>query len=215
MNITKLQALVESGELIDITNDGRDKLFKNRVGFRYNKIVVEQLHKVVKHNQTGTVKVFWLCKCDCGNSCIKVNDSLNRKGLLGTCSHSCPLRNTRPRTPETYFDGCISSTRARYRNDATKRGYDFDLSKEEFKQLVLDPCFLCGKKETQYVSYRKTGSVFRFNGIDRLDNTEGYNVKNCLPCCKRCNTLKNGITPDMVKILYNLMVERGLIKNDK
>jgi hypothetical protein len=208
-----LEKLISNGELEDITHCKRDSSFKNRIGFRYNHLTVVSLYKIVRFkNNNQRVKVFWECKCDCGNtSTIKVNDSLNRKGLLGTCGQKCPLKKSRPKTPETYYDGVISSVRARYRNEALKRNYEFNLSKEEFKKIVELPCYLCKKEKTQYITYRKTNHTFYFNGIDRLDNSKGYTVENCLPCCKHCNTLKNGISPEMIKILYNLMVQRNLI----
>lgn len=31
----------------------------------------------------------------------------------------------------------------------------------------------------------------RVNGIDRVDNTQGYTLANAVPCCKRCNQLKS------------------------
>jgi hypothetical protein len=34
------------------------------------------------------------------------------------------------------------------------------------------------------------------NGIDRVDNTKGYSVDNCVPCCRRCNVAKADMTPD-------------------
>jgi hypothetical protein len=30
-----------------------------------------------------------------------------------------------------------------------------------------------------------------FNGIDRVDNTKGYTLENCVPCCTRCNLAKH------------------------
>lgn len=29
------------------------------------------------------------------------------------------------------------------------------------------------------------------NGIDRLDSNIGYNIENCVTCCKQCNIMKN------------------------
>lgn len=29
-----------------------------------------------------------------------------------------------------------------------------------------------------------------YNGIDRIDNSKGYNLDNCVTCCTQCNTAK-------------------------
>jgi hypothetical protein len=34
------------------------------------------------------------------------------------------------------------------------------------------------------------GGVYLFNGIDRLDNAEGYTKENCVPCCAEVNFAK-------------------------
>lgn len=210
MTKEKLLKLIENKEVEDLTFYPRDIKFNDRIGKRYNKLLVLSLFKVIKY-PTERVKVFWNCICDCGNETIKATDSLNRKGLLGTCSPSCVLKPTRPRTPETYFDGCLNSARARYRADASKRNYRFDLTKNQFKHLVLQPCFFCGESNTQHLTHKLSKTVFKFGGIDRIDNSIGYTVENCIPCCKVCNTLKNGITPGMVQKLYRLMVKKGMI----
>ena len=37
---------------------------------------------------------------------------------------------------------------------------------------------------------------YTYNGIDRKDNNLGYEKANCVPCCKRCNQMKNDMTMD-------------------
>ena len=72
----------------------------------------------------------------------------------------------------------------RYRDikhSANQRGHEFTLTKEEFIWLMKWSCFWCGDKPT---------------GIDRLENTEGYTMKNSVPSCKRCNVAKNDMSKD-------------------
>jgi hypothetical protein len=64
---------------------------------------------------------------------------------------------------------------------ARNRGYDFDLSREDFLWLMNWECFWCGDEPT---------------GVDRLENKVGYNVDNCVSSCKRCNVAKNDMTKD-------------------
>ena len=37
---------------------------------------------------------------------------------------------------------------------------------------------------------------FKYNGIDRKDNTIGYTTENCVSCCKICNNSKNTLAED-------------------
>jgi len=58
-----------------------------------------------------------------------------------------------------------------------KRGLSFSLILEEFEALVFQPCFFC--KEDQEP-----------RGIDRWDNSLGYEKQNCVSCCFICNFAK-------------------------
>ncbi|MDX1373681.1 MAG: HNH endonuclease, partial [Nitrososphaeraceae archaeon] len=68
-----------------------------------------------------------------------------------------------------------------YKRNAENRGYTFELSTDTFQRLIHSDCVYCGKKPIQ-----KFGEL-DYNGIDRINNNEGYNIDNCLACCKICN----------------------------
>lgn len=59
---------------------------------------------------------------------------------------------------------------------AKTRGLSFDLTFDEFKTLRKNPCHYCGGALPE-----TTG------GLDRIDNSIGYEHGNVLPCCKDCN----------------------------
>jgi ribosomal protein L34E len=67
-----------------------------------------------------------------------------------------------------------------YYMSAHKRSYAFELTLDEFSSLVGQPCYHC--------NYFKEGEA---NGIDRVDNSKGYSISNCLPCCEMCNRMKH------------------------
>jgi hypothetical protein len=56
------------------------------------------------------------------------------------------------------------------------------LSLEDFANLVVKPCFYCGRLPSDL------GKVF--HGIDRVASDMDYTVDNCVPCCSQCNMLK-------------------------
>jgi len=71
-----------------------------------------------------------------------------------------------------------------YVKGAKKRGISFSLSKSLFQELIMKSCFYC--------DYYKESEV---NGIDRLNNQEGYIEENVVPCCETCNVLKGSQHP--------------------
>ncbi len=83
-----------------------------------------------------------------------------------------------------------------YKNDAARRGFEFEISFEEFK--------LYWKKKCEYCN-----SEIETIGLDRVDNNAGYKIENIKSCCKVCNYMKrehsfDEWTEHMIKILsYN------------
>lgn len=66
----------------------------------------------------------------------------------------------------------------------TKKGIEMRLTKEEYDNIKLLPCYLCGIKS----------SSFHKNGIDRIDSSiKEYNPHNSRSCCYHCNLMKNNL----------------------
>lgn len=78
-------------------------------------------------------------------------------------------------TPKRRFDT--------YKGMAKQRGHLFELTYSEFLVFWQKPCSYCGDS-------------IKTIGIDRLDNTVGYTVENCVPCCETCNKMKRMQTKD-------------------
>lgn len=77
-----------------------------------------------------------------------------------------------------------------YRSNAKHRGIDFNLNINEFTQLTEQPCHYCGGFS---IEWNKNS---RGNGIDRKDSNKGYYFDNCVPCCSKCNFVKNNMSYD-------------------
>lgn len=85
-----------------------------------------------------------------------------------------------------------TSLRGRFnttKGNAKRRNKIFTLTFEEFCKEIAAPCYYCnnqlGEKSTM-------GS-----GLDRLDNTKGYELGNVRSCCGSCNQIKGEIlTPE-------------------
>ena len=130
----------------------------------------------------------WNCKCDCGKSTIAVGNNM-RRGV----TRSCGCTNKRP-----YGEAAFHKIWNGYKTGAKKRGYIFELTREQFKELAASSCYYCDKLPAQGVqrSYHKFNGDFIYNGIDRLDNDEGYTLGNCVSCCSVCNMLKGKLHHD-------------------
>ncbi|AGF85359.1 hypothetical protein QJ854_gp423 [Moumouvirus goulette] len=95
-----------------------------------------------------------------------------------------------------------------YQYYAKIKGYDFKLTKDEFKNLVESDCYYCGCQREKYL-----------NGIDRLNNNEGYNIENTVTACKICNNMKNSLNESTFILMcahiitYNMLDEFGLYYN--
>ena len=71
------------------------------------------------------------------------------------------------------------------RQTEEKRGIPFNLTKEQYDDIIYRPCYLCGYKCT-------VG-----NGLDRTDNTKReYTYDNIMPCCSSCNMMKAFFTKE-------------------
>jgi len=105
-------------------------------------------------------------------------------------------RKTNPPLPygEANFNGLFHS----YSKSAQDRGIYFNLSKEQFKLLTKQDCYYCGIEPLQKFANGKPEKwkygLWIYNGIDRKDDSMGYEINNCVPCCTKCNYAKQGLS---------------------
>lgn len=79
---------------------------------------------------------------------------------------------------------------AKYREIAVKRGYVWKLTGEQFDELTSQPCHYCGAAPSNTWTLPQGNGPFVYSGIDRVDNTRGYEPDNVVPCCAICNRAK-------------------------
>jgi hypothetical protein len=122
-------------------------------------------------------------KCDeCGKVTIINKNKKTKKSLCGSCSlYTSPL-----------------SLFKKFHNGAAKRKIEFDITFEDFCNIVENPCFYCG-------------STYRI-GIDRKNNNIGYKKYNCVPCCPTCNFMKGKFEIDdficKIASIYENLIEK-------
>jgi hypothetical protein len=132
----------------------------------------------------GDSKIIWLCQCDCGNE--KYIGAATLISGQTSCSTKCKFNPVKGIYGESSFNQLYRT----YKYGALKRNYSFNLSKEEFKLLTNNNCYYCGCAPNQIITDIDLYGDYTYNGIDRLDNNIGYEINNCVSCCKICNIMK-------------------------
>ncbi len=165
----------------------------DRVGYRFGKLLV--LERGPNKQKSTT----WICKCDCGNKVCVRSESLTA-GLTKTCGCSRRIKA---------YESSVKYIFRTYKSHANKRNLLFELSFEEFCKLTNGNCYYCGCKPKQKL--KRNSYLLLYNGIDRLDNSQGYIINNCVSCCGECNSAK-GIRNDQQFFEWIEKVYRNMTK---
>ena len=178
--------------------------FKDLTGKRFGKWFIESF----SHNGgTKRKQPFWNCICDCGAKKLVGSNSI-RNGSR-SCLHCRKTIKLREYTEEQAYVHVGRNIYARYRCDARSRNFNFNLTFQEFLGFLDKPCFYCGVVKSSYQQKRRL--KIYYNGIDRVDNEIGYELDNCVTCCKRCNTRKRSVDKNMILKIYNFLKQKGSI----
>lgn len=145
----------------------------------------------------GPNKTLWSCVCDCGVETIVSLNNLGRATNSCGCLKRMLMRKTKTKP---LVDVIVVQAWNAYTRNARNRKLSWDLTKEEFKTLIMASCAYCGASgKPMKVSWTPKWIPRRSlptNGVDRKDNTLGYISTNCLTACKRCNFAKNDMTTE-------------------
>lgn len=183
---------------------------RDLTGQRFGRLTVIQFVKIQNR------KAWFLCKCDCGNEVTTAGVYLTGKKSR-TRSCGCLLKEAEINNGRTVgrnnLLGYIKTIKKPagessrnhlfylYKYKADKRNIEFKLSIEEFAKLTKGNCYYCGAEPSQIKEQKSTAYIY--NGIDRVDNTKGYVLDNCVPCCKMCNYAKSNMTMEEFLIWIN------------
>lgn len=151
-----------------------------------------------ERDESGHLRARRLCYCDCGKKIWVLTTNL-RNGHAKSCG--CKRLINKTRKPEVAKSLYLES----YKRRAKDRGYNWELTDEEFFSLTSMDCYYCGSPPSQ-ASHSNYIDIYKFSGVDRKDNTIGYTVNNCLPCCKTCNLAKRDMTYEDFKSWIDKLV---------
>jgi hypothetical protein len=147
----------------------------------------------------------YACKCECGNAgwVSKTDLTQGRSKGCQECGHA-------GRKKPADLEKCKERLRKRYRDRALREGYTWEIE-EIFFMLTDQLCKYCGKVPSSAES--SYGATYWYNGIDRVDNSRGYELHNVVPCCGTCNKAKSGMPVDQFESwLDQIAMHRGSYK---
>jgi hypothetical protein len=214
-DLTVLEILLDTSKLLVKCNCGKE-LIVSQKNFRYRKknncnaglchsnsanLLNESFGYLKVIGYIGSIAKWnggnkWECECICGNKITATTGQL-RFGQITNCG--CKYGELRSegtkKSPNkiTLRDSLILRICKRYKINAESRNIQFHLTTENITDLIFKPCYYCGitnsNNEVRVYKHGEPCSV-SYNGIDRVDNTKGYTLDNCVPCCEMCNLSK-------------------------
>jgi hypothetical protein len=97
------------------------------------------------------------------------------------------------------YDTGLPKKYKQYLTSANSRSIKFELTVEEFQEVINQNCVYCGDNSKI--------------GIDRVDSSNGYSIDNVQPCCGKCNLMKFTHTEEVfLKHIIKIVKYRDLIK---
>jgi len=156
---------------------------RNLYGQRFGRLIAIKPLGMIRSKDRH---ISWLCQCDCGKEHIALSTSLQQ----GKCKSCGCLKKLKA------GEAALNSIFSNYKRNARIRKIEFNLSKTEFRILTKKDCYYCGASPSQERKTPNYNGSYIYNGIDRVDNTQGYIKDNCVPCCIKCNRAKDRMTQE-------------------
>ena len=113
------------------------------------------------------------CSVKCRQQCIKNSRRKHRESILRLLTTS--KGNSTERVVKLRY--------TQYKNGARRRKLSFNISIEYFVIFWNKDCYYCGDH-------------IKGIGLDRFDNSIGYEEENIVPCCEVCNRAKMTLNGD-------------------
>lgn len=149
-------------------------------------IALDRIEEIVRQNSSKSdVRVYYLTEClKCGKQSIRLRNitQFNK-------SNGCKYCNS------AFEESSYNNLLHVYKSGAKDRNINWELTNEEFLSLVTQNCYYCG--EEPYERPHDTSShKLKVMGIDRLNSNLSYSLNNCVPCCTKCNLMKQALSKE-------------------
>lgn len=174
----------------------------SRIGKKYKMLTVLEL---LNYAENG--KILAKCQCECGNICVKkLNNVVHSKTTYSCGCYRDKVNEQRYDKQKTNFNQLFAS----YQLSAKERNLTFELTQEDFSNIVFSNCYYCNKTPEENgnkkINRFRPEFYLKYHGVDRKDNEIGYVLENCVPACKTCNFMKKNYSYDkflsIIKSIY-------------
>lgn len=198
--------MIPKGFIADSTL--KDK--ENAIGETFHRLTCISVAGYTMENTSK--RICYLFNCSCGNTAILRGRDVIR-GATKSCgclhAESSSINGKKNKKEKANDMPAFLRLYSAYESRARTKGFQFSLSKEEFRKLTSSNCHYCGVKPSNEYSRGWAGyrSSYLSNGVDRKNNELGYTLENSLPCCSNCNYAKKDYTYEDFQTWLQRIVE--------
>jgi hypothetical protein len=143
--------------------------------------IIKKLSKKKKNSAS-----YYLCKCICGNKVERTLSSIKQSK-----NASCGCKRG---YGDNHFTALVNRYHSQYIHTSKIKNIEFKLTRSEFEKYIFCICHYCGTKPSHEFKSNGYSTFILVNGIDRIDNSRGYETTNSVSCCKVCNYKKRDKT---------------------
>lgn len=159
--------------------------------------VNQEIIRFIKYNDKG--RYVYEIKCNyCGYIYESTIENFRDVRRSGKACIKCSNIQNKEYFPQKMSDSQAGIIYSNYKSKSKLKGWEFELTKEQFKILIFSNCHYCGQEPDKIrldrvKNKREMDSASLSNGVDRIDSFKGYTESNCLPCCEDCNKAKRNL----------------------
>ena len=161
---------------------------RDLTGHKFSMLITKGFHHRGRHGLS-----FYTFVCSCGKEKVLCGTDVSQ-GKTKSCGCNRKTYNSEAHKRLPSGQAALNNLYCAYRGGAKSRGLEFSLTIEEFSALTKEDCKYCGIEPTQiWTGTSKKCSPYTYNGVDRVQNEQGYTSCNTVPCCKVCNQAKHNM----------------------
>lgn len=138
----------------------------------------------------------WFCKCECGKEGYVRNFPKGKNLSCGCLQKDVTRKLGYERHGVDAEEASVRKLMRGYKVNAINRNLEWNLNSAQVKALFLSNCEYCGCEPRNFTRKWDKTVELKYNGIDRIDSSKGYNIDNVVPCCKNCNIGKRSFSKE-------------------